>query len=75
MLLSLLLIPSEGDETLCGRLIRLAQESATLQTLRCEGPELALASAWQLALALEGTPTIETTEDRKLRVQISLPLW
>ena len=74
MLLSLLLIPSEGDETLCGRLIRLAQESATLQTLRSKGPELALASAWQLALALGGSPFIETTADRKVRVQISLPL-
>jgi len=35
---------------------------------------LALAAAWQLALALGGSPFIETTADRKVRVQISLPL-
>ena len=74
MLLSLLLASGERDEALCRRLTTLAQESTTLQTVRWEGPELSLASAWQLALALGGSPFIETTADRKLRVQISLPL-
>jgi hypothetical protein len=35
---------------------------------------LALAAAWQLALALGGRPFIEATADQKVRVRISLPL-
>ena len=74
MLLSLLLVSPGNDETLCPSLTTLAEESATLRTVRCGGPELALTSAWQLALALGGSPRIETITDRKVRVQISLPL-
>jgi hypothetical protein len=44
------------------------------RTLACGGAELTLCSAWQLAFALGGSPTIETTADNKVRLQISLPL-
>jgi len=74
LLVSLLLVSAEPYETLCRRLTTVTQDSTTLQTVRCAGPELVLASAWQLALALGGSPFIETTADRKVRVQISLPL-
>jgi len=74
MLLSLLLSSTYSDETLCLRLKTLAEASATLRTVRCGGPELALTAAWQLALAMGGRPFIETTADRNVRVQISLPL-
>jgi hypothetical protein len=74
MLLSLLLSSTYSDETLRLRLTTLTEASATLRTVRCGGAELALAAAWQLALALGGSPFIETTADRKVRVQISLPL-
>ena len=74
MRLSLVLVSPYSDETLCLRLTTLTEESATLRTVRCAGPELALTSAWQLALALGGSPSIETMADRKVRVQISLPL-
>jgi len=74
MLLSLLLSSTHSAETLCLRLTTLTQASATLRTSRSGGPELTLAAAWQLALALGGNPSIEATADRKVRVQISLPL-
>jgi hypothetical protein len=74
MLLSLLLSPTNDHETLCRRLTALTEASTTLRTRPHEGPELALAAAWQLALALGGSPSIETDADRKVRVQISLPL-
>jgi len=74
LLLSLLLSSSGSEENLRLRLTSLTEASATLRTLRCGGPELALASAWQLALALGGSPSIEITTDRKVRVAISLPL-
>jgi hypothetical protein len=74
LLLSLLLSPTCSPETLCLRLITLTEASATLRTVRCGGPELALAAVWQLALALGGRPFIEATVDQKVRVRISLPL-
>ncbi len=66
--------PASGDETLLTRLAAVTEKSATLGSLRCGRPELELATAWQLALALGGAPRIESGPDRKLRVQISLPL-
>jgi chromosome segregation ATPase len=72
--LSLLFSSTSSDETLGLRLRSLTESSASLRTVRHGGPELALASAWQLALAMGGTPTIETTTDRKVRVQVLLPL-
>ena len=74
MMLSFLLSSTHGDETLSHRLLKLTAASTSLQTERCEGPELALKSAWQLALALGGSPSIERTADQKVRLQISLPL-
>jgi chromosome segregation ATPase len=74
MLLSLLLSSTDNAEALCLRLRNITEASATLRAVRCGGPELALSSAWQLALALGGIPSIETTADGKVRVQISLPL-
>jgi DNA-binding response OmpR family regulator len=74
LLLSLLLSSSGSEENLRLRLTSLTEASATLRIVRCGGPELALASAWQLALALGGSPSIEITKDRQVRVAISLPL-
>ncbi len=74
MFLSFLLCPTHGDETLCRRLTTLTEASAALRTGRRGGPKLALSAAWPLTLALGGSPSIETTTDRKVRVQISLPL-
>jgi hypothetical protein len=74
MLLSLLLSPAQGDGTLRARLTTLAKQSATLRAVRRGGAKLALSSAWQLALALGGNPSIETTAERKVRVLIPLPL-
>ncbi|MCX6923980.1 MAG: hypothetical protein NT154_12345, partial [Verrucomicrobia bacterium] len=74
MLLSLLLPSSGNEESLRLRLTALAETPATLRTIRCGSPELALASAWQLALALGGNPSIETTADHMVHVEISLPL-
>jgi len=74
MLLSLLLSPAPGDGTLRARLTTLAKQSATLRAVRRGGSKLALSAAWQLALALGGSPSIETTAERKVRVLIPLPL-
>jgi hypothetical protein len=74
MLLSLLLSSTSSAEALCFRLTTLNEASATLRTLRSGGPELALASAWQLALALGGRTFIEATADQKVCVRILLPL-
>jgi hypothetical protein len=74
MLLSLEVSPADGDETLRQRLTTLTEGSASFGTARSAGPELTLMSAWQLALALGGSPSVETTADRKVRVQVSLPL-
>jgi hypothetical protein len=48
--------------------------SGKIQTAERTGPELALASAWQLALAMDAQRSIETAADNKVRVQISLPV-
>jgi hypothetical protein len=45
-----------------------------MRALQCGKPELTLAAAWQLALAMGGTPSIELTADRKLHLLLSLPL-
>jgi hypothetical protein len=74
MRLSFLVSPRPIDATLCLRLTNLAKQSATLRAVRHGGQKLALSAAWQLALALGGNPSIETTDDRRVRVQISLPL-
>jgi hypothetical protein len=74
MLLTLLLSPTGSHETVCQHLTTLTETSASLQTSRAGGAELTLTSAWQLVLALGGSPCIETTADQKVRVQISLPL-
>jgi chromosome segregation ATPase len=74
MLLSFLLASAQSGEALCLRLRSFADSSAALHALRSEGPELALATAWQLAVAMGGTPSIDTTADREVRVSISLPL-
>jgi chromosome segregation ATPase len=72
--LSLLVSPTGDDGTMCVRLTTLTETSATLRTLRCGGPELELTSAWQLALAMGGVPSIEAVTDGKVLVQIALPL-
>jgi len=74
MLLSYLLTSTYRPEALCLRLRTLTEASATLRPAQSGGPELALASAWQLASAMGGSQTIETTADGKVFVQISLPL-
>jgi chromosome segregation ATPase len=74
MLLSLLLSPAHSHETLCRRLTTLTKASASLRAVRRRGSELTLSAAWQLALALGASSSIETTADQKVRVQISLPL-
>jgi hypothetical protein len=61
------------DESLYHRLATLVEGSPTLRRVPDHGAELALTSAWQLALALGGSPSIERTSDRKARLQISLP--
>ena len=72
--LSLLLGLSSYDESLCDRLTSITQAPGAIRALQCGKPELTLAAAWQLALAMGGTPSIEMTADRKLHVQLSLPL-
>ena len=75
MLLSFLL-PStnHSDENLGVRLCSLTDGSAPLRALRRGGAELALSSAWELTLALGGSPAIKTTADQMVDVQIALPL-
>jgi len=73
MHLSLLLSSNDSEET-CRRLTSLGEASATLRTVRCGEPELKLTSAWQLGLALGGSPSIEPNADRKVRVEVSIPL-
>ncbi len=74
MLLSLLLSSTNSEETLCPRLTNLTDAPVSLRVLRRGGAELALATAWQLAVALGGSPSIETTADQKLHVQVALSL-
>ena len=74
MLLSFFISSTDSDETLCRRLTTLTEASASLRTVRREGPELVLTAAWQLALALGGSPSIEKTANQKVLVRISLPL-
>jgi hypothetical protein len=74
LLVSLLVASNCSAENLCRRLQTLTEVSTTLGTLRRARPELTLSSGWQLALALGGSPTIETVGDGEVRVQISVPL-
>jgi len=55
-------------------LTNLTEASSALRMTRTEGPETALGSAWQLAMALGGSPTIEDAGDRKVRVKVLLSL-
>ena len=73
LLVSVLLASADDAEALCLRLRTLTDASASLRAARCGESELALASAWQLALALGGDPSIETM-DGKVHLKISLPL-
>jgi hypothetical protein len=72
MLLSFLVSSAQSAESLCGRLRSLADASAALQSVAQGG--LALSSAWQLAVALGGSPSVEAIADRNVRVSISLPI-
>jgi hypothetical protein len=74
MLLSFLVSSAQSAENLCERLRSLADASAALQSVAQSGPELALSSAWQLAVALGGSPSVEAIADRNVRVSISLPI-
>jgi hypothetical protein len=71
LLVSIFFTATDADAA-CLRLTRLAEASATFQTLQGGGAELALTSAWQLALALGGRPTVATGPDQKVHVQITL---
>jgi len=64
-----------NDESLYHRLTTLVEGSPTLRRVPDHGAQLTLTSAWQLALALGGNPSIETTSDQKVRVQITLPAY
>jgi hypothetical protein len=74
MLLSFLLSSPESAGSLSLRLRTLTESSAKPRFEQSGATEVTIRSAWQLALALGGSPTIETTLDGKLHVQISLPL-
>jgi hypothetical protein len=65
---------TEDDQTLTKRLASITDASAALGAIQHGESELTLTSAWQLALAMGGNPVIEKTADRKVRVQVSLPL-
>jgi chromosome segregation ATPase len=74
MQISILLKSASGAETLRHRLTALAEGDAALASVGQGGPELALASAWQLALAMGGSQSIESMADGKIQLQVSLPL-
>jgi hypothetical protein len=74
LLLSFLLTPTDSADELTLRLKGVAEASSSIPTTRCAGPELALKSAWQLAVAMGATPSIESVSDGKVRVKILLPL-
>jgi hypothetical protein len=67
------LTSASNDESLYHRLTTLVEASPTLRIIPGHGTELALTSACQLALALGGSPSIETTSDQKVRLRIALP--
>ena len=74
ILFSFLLSSPCSEETLYLRLRTITEASAALRVVQHGGPELALSAAWQLALALGGSPLIERTANQKVHVQVSLPL-
>jgi len=75
MVLSFLLSSSNGtDENVCARLTGLTDKAALVEAVRCGGAELGLMSAWELASALGGGPSVETAEDGKVLMKVALPL-
>jgi len=76
ILLSFKLTPTDdsNDDDLTLRLKNIAEASGSVPITRCAASELTLKAAWQLALAMGATPSIETMADGKVRVQILLPL-
>jgi cell division protein FtsL len=75
MRVSFLLSPTNSsEENACARLSAIVENSASFEALRCRGSELALTSACQLALALGGSPSFETTSVGETRVSLALPL-
>jgi len=63
-----------NDDDLALRLKNIAEASSSIPTTRCAPSELTLKAAWQLAVAMGATTSIDTAADGKVRVQISLPL-
>jgi hypothetical protein len=74
MRLSFLLSSTCEDPSLNLRLTKLIESFAAPQSTQCNGSELVLMSAWQLALALGASPSLETMPERKVNLEISLPL-
>jgi hypothetical protein len=74
MRLQLTLSPVSGDGSPWTRVATITAASAKLRTVGSRESELALASAWQLALALGANPSLETAADGKLLISIVLPL-
>jgi hypothetical protein len=63
-----------GIDALRHRIVSITDASARARAVWADESELALASAWQLARAMDGRPCVETTEHGKLRVRVTLPL-
>jgi len=74
LLLELLLASTVADEAMGLRLAGLTAASGKLRTGGSGESELALAAAWQLALALGGRPSIETTTNGEVRIEILVSL-
>jgi hypothetical protein len=74
MHLELVLSSTSGTDSMHALVTAATTASSRLLPMDSEGPELALAAAWQLALALGARPVLETTAEGKLRVQLSVPL-
>jgi myosin heavy subunit len=74
MLLQLLLSSNDSDENMVRRLTAIVAASGKLRVAGSVESELAVASAWQLSLAMGGRHTIETTATGELNVHICLPL-
>jgi hypothetical protein len=73
MLLAFEFTPTDTSEVVALRLKAIADDSGSAPTSRCGGGELALKSAWQLALAIGASPSIEAGEG-KARVRVPVPL-
>jgi hypothetical protein len=68
------LLASDSADALSVKLQRLVDTRDSSEASSCADAVVALKAGWQLAFALGGVPSIQATEDRKVRVQISLPL-